>query len=61
MLNGYIFRKILHEMKILHQVLFASRITNQRSNYVTHHPETGALHINAFTIPWDNFYAFFHF
>ena len=48
-------------MKILHQVLFASRITNQLSNYVTHHPETGALHINAFTIPWDNFYAFFHF
>lgn len=26
--------------------------------YVLYHPDPGALHINPFTIPWENFYVF---
>ena len=59
MLNKDIFSKIVHHFSFGPSVdLFASRVNNQLPHYVVYHPDPGALHVNAFTIPWENFKAF---
>ena len=40
---------------------FASRLNNHLPHYVSDHLDSGTLHINTFTIPWKNFYAFLPF
>ena len=59
MLDKTIFQKILHHFSFEPSVdLFASKLNNQLPHYVSYYLDPGALHINAFTIPWENFYAF---
>lgn len=59
MLNKDVFRKILCHFSFEPSMdLLASRIINQLPHYVAYPQDLAALHVNAFSFLWENFFAF---
>ena len=61
MFNQNIFAKIISKFQFQPEVhLFASRLNAQLPVFVSYHSDPEAMHINAFSISWQNrpFYAF---
>ena len=61
MLNQKILTKIISKFQFQPELdLLASRLNVQLPVFVSYHPNTEAMHINAFSISWQSrpFYAF---
>ena len=61
MLNKELFQKIISVYTEPVVDLFASRINNQLSNYVSWHPDPNACAVDAFTCEWNSFSCIYIF
>lgn len=52
------FQKIVNHFGYPDIDMFASRINNKCSKYISWHPDPGAYAVNAFTVDWSHFYFY---
>jgi hypothetical protein len=55
MLKKDIFNRLCNHFFFPNIDLFASRLNKQIDNFVSWFPEPGSFHVDAFTLPWQNF------
>ena len=59
-LNNRVFREITHRYYVPEIDLFASRLNHQVPNYVSRHPDPGAVVVDAFRMDWSHWKSFIH-